>query len=115
MIETSDDYGTQKGLLISPELYRDVFRSHHKRLLNFVKNRTEARVFHHSCGSVYDFINELHNSGVYVLNPVQPRAAKMEPWRFKRDFGGNMVFHGRIDEQYLLSKGTPEEIDAFIG
>jgi len=114
IIETSDDYGTQRGLLISPQLYKDVFKPQHKGLLNFIKSRTDAKIFHHSCGSVYDLIDELHDSGVDVLNPIQPGAAKMEPWRLKGDFGNKMIFHGGIDEQYLLPRGTPEEIDVEV-
>jgi len=114
MIETTDDYGAQNAPLISPQIYRDLLKPQHKRLLNFIKSRTDAKIFLHSCGSVYDLIDEFYDSGVDVLNPIQPRAAKMEPWRLKRDFGDKMVFHGGIDEQYLLPEGTLEEIDAEV-
>jgi uroporphyrinogen decarboxylase len=59
---------------------------------------------------VYDLIPDMLDVGVDVLNPVQVRASKMDPVRLKREFGSNLVFWGGIDEQYLLPRGTPEQI-----
>jgi len=46
----------------------------------------------HSCGSVYDFLDDLIEMGVDALNPVQTDAAKMEPERLKRDYGDRLTF-----------------------
>lgn len=110
MVETSDDYGMQTGPLISPALYREMLKPAHGRLNAFIKERTEARIYLHSCGSIVDILDDLIDAGVDVINPVQPRARGMDTWGLKARFGGRVVFHGGVDEQYVLPHGSPAEV-----
>ncbi|HIE58050.1 MAG TPA: pyruvate, phosphate dikinase, partial [Anaerolineales bacterium] len=82
-----DDLGMQHGLQFHPDLYRRLFKPYHRQLYGRVHERTQAYVFLHTCGSVYDLIPDLIEAGVDILNPVQTSAAKMEPERLKREFG----------------------------
>jgi uroporphyrinogen decarboxylase len=50
-----------------------------KQVFDFIHSRTDAKVFYHSCGSVYDLIPEVIEIGVDILNPVQASAAKNGP------------------------------------
>ncbi len=110
-----DDFGVQAGLQISPAYYRQYFLSHHRRLYGLVHARTQARVFLHSCGSVYDLIPDLIEAGVDVLNPVQTSAAKMEPQRLKHEFGDRLTFWGGgCCPQRVLPWNTPEEVAADV-
>jgi uroporphyrinogen decarboxylase len=110
-----DDLGVQAGLQISPDYYRRYFLSHHQRLYGMVHARTQACVFLHSCGSVYDLIPDLIEAGVDILNPVQTSAAKMEPERLKREFGDRLTFWGGgCCPQRVLPWGTPEEIETDV-
>ncbi len=45
-----------------------------------------------------------------ILNPVQPLARNMEPWRLKEEFGKDLCFLGGIDIQELLPHGTSKEV-----
>ena len=45
-----------------------------------------------------------------MLDPVQVKAAGMEPAALKRDFGGRVCFSGGVDEQELLPTGAPEQV-----
>lgn len=45
-----------------------------------------------------------------ILNPIQTRAAGMEPHLLKKDFGDRLCFHGGVDEQELLPHGNKEEV-----
>jgi uroporphyrinogen decarboxylase len=110
MIETSDDYGMQTGPLISPQLYREKLKPAHQRLNRFIKERTAAKIYLHSCGSIAEMLDDLIDAGVEVINPVQPRARNMESVRLKRRFGTRVVFHGGVDEQYVLPHGSVEEV-----
>jgi uroporphyrinogen decarboxylase len=94
VIGFGDDLGIQTGLQFSPELYRRFFKPHHKRIYGMVHERSQARVFLHSCGSVYDLIPDLIEVGVDILNPVQTSAAKMDPARLKAEFGDQLTFWG---------------------
>ena len=110
MVETSDDYGMQTGPLISPSLYREMLQPAHKRLNQFIKERTDAKIYLHSCGSIVDVLDDLLDAGVDVINPVQPRAKGMDSVQLKSRFGDRVVFHGGVDVQQVLPYGTVEEV-----
>ena len=106
-----DDLGIQRGPLISPAMYRQIIRPYHKRLYDFIHSRTSAKLFMHSCGSVFDLIPDLIEAGVQVLNPIQRSAAKMDIAVMKREFGRELCFWGGgIDVQQVLPYATLERI-----
>lgn len=103
IVETADDYGTQNGPMMSPELFEEMILPRRKKLNAFIHSKApKAKIFHHTCGSVYRLIPGLIEAGVQVLNPVQPSAAEMDTFRLKEEFGDRLVFHGGIDEQTAL-------------
>ena len=73
IVEFNDDLGTQENLMMSPELYRKFIKPRHKLLVKmFKKYAPAAKVFFHSCGSVYKIIPDFIDIGIDILNPVQP-------------------------------------------
>jgi len=107
-----DDLGMQTGTIISPEMYRSFVKPLHTRLYDFIRSRTKARIFLHSCGSVYDLIPDFIEAGVEILSPVQFSAAKMDLARLKREFGKDLTFWGGgVDTQHLLPEGSLAEIE----
>jgi uroporphyrinogen decarboxylase len=60
----------------------------------------------HSCGSIRNFIPDLIEAGIQVLDPVQPHVAHMNSLELKREFGEKLIFHGGIDIQQVLPFGT---------
>jgi len=107
-----DDLGTQQGGLISYDDYLKFYKPYQAEMIKHVKKylRAGAKIIIHCCGSIYQFIEDFIEIGVDVLNPVQPLARNMEPWRLKRDFGGRIAFLGGFDLQQLLPLGTVEQI-----
>ena len=112
-IGCGDDYGTQNGLLLSPEMIARFFMPSLKRHYSLGK-RGGTLCYHHSCGAVFDMIPLFIDAGLDVLNPVQTSAAGMDPARLKRHFGSHLAFHGGIDIQQTLVTGTPEEVRAEV-
>ncbi len=110
IVETSDDYGTQTGLLVSPALYREMLQPSHRRLMEKIKEKTKAKVFLHSCGSISGILEDLIDVGVDIINPVQPLAKDMNSEMLKKRFGSRVVFHGGIDVQRVLPYGSVEEV-----
>lgn len=103
MVETADDYGTQKGPMMSPELFDEMILPRRKKLNAFIHSKApNAKIFHHTCGSIYRLLPNLIEAGVQILNPVQPSAAEMDTYRLQAEFGNKIVFHGSIDEQTAL-------------
>jgi uroporphyrinogen decarboxylase len=111
IVETADDLGQEYGPLMSPDTYRALIKPYHKAYTGFIKEKApHAKVFMHTCGSVHDLIPELIDNGVDILNPIQPRARNMEPWRLKRDFGDALCFHGGIDVVAVLPRLPPQGV-----
>jgi len=110
IVATYDDMGTQQGLFCSRKDYQRFIMPYEKQMIDHIKKYTDAKIYRHSCGSVYEIIPDFIEMGVDILNPVQPLAKNMEPWRLKREFGRDLTFCGGIDIQRLLSQGTTEEV-----
>ncbi len=77
-IVEADDMAGQNGMLISLRTYRNIVKPRHKKLFDFIKARTRAKIFFHSCGAVRKAIPDLIEAGIDILNPVQVSAAGME-------------------------------------
>lgn len=107
---SGDDFGTQLAPFLSPAMFREFIAPCLKARIDHIHTFTDAPFFHHSCGAIYPLIPDLINSGVEILNPIQPRAANMEPERLKHDFGDKLTFYGGVDTQELLPNGTPEQV-----
>jgi uroporphyrinogen decarboxylase len=108
VIMIGDDLAGQSGPLFSPAIYRAVVKPRQKRLVQYIKSRSQARIWYHSCGAVADYIPDLLDNGIDILNPVQLSARGMDPGRLKAAYRGRLVFWGGgIDSQRLLPRATP--------
>jgi hypothetical protein len=108
---TGTDFGTQRGLFISAEAYRDLFKPFHATVNRRVHEKTRWKTFIHTCGSVVNLIPDFIEAGFDILNPVQTAAAGMDPRRLKKDFGDRLVFWGGgVDTQRTMAFGNPDEV-----
>ena len=105
-----DDFGTQKGLLISPEMFRRFFAPRLKEFAAQAKSYG-LKVMLHSCGSIRELIPDIIEIGVDILNPIQANAKGMIPEELKEQFGDSISFHGGIDIQNTLPFGTAEDVE----
>jgi uroporphyrinogen decarboxylase len=106
----SDDLGEQTGPMFSPEIYRKVFKPHHKRLFDVMKSRGHKLLLH-SCGSIRRLIPDLIEVGVDILNPIQVTATGMDTKELKKEFGSELCFWGGgVDTQHILPRGTVQEV-----
>jgi uroporphyrinogen decarboxylase len=104
-----NDFGSQNGLMLSPDLLRELVFPGTKKLIDQAHSHG-LKVIHHSCGAVADIIPDLIAMGVDVIHPIQALATGMEPQNLKSRFGGKVSFCGGVDAQNLLVNGSPEEI-----
>jgi len=105
-----DDFGTQKGLLISVQMFRRYFAPRLKKFAEQAKSYG-LKVMLHSCGSVKELIPDIIEIGVDILNPIQANARGMIPEELKAEFGHQICFHGGIDIQHTLPFGTTEDVE----
>ncbi len=112
----TEDLGTQRALMISPGHFRTMVRPRIAELIAHIKSRSpETRILLHSCGAIVPLIGDLIDIGVDLLNPVQPKAAGMEPRGLKAEFGDDITFHGGVDIQSILCDASPTEIVEHVG
>jgi len=108
-----DDFGSQRGPLISPRSFDGIFAPRKKEFFDMV-HAHGAKVVHHCCGSSRDLIPRFIRAGMDCLQTIQPRAAGMDPYGLKRDFGDRLAFHGAVDVQGWLQHAKPDAIKAEV-
>jgi uroporphyrinogen decarboxylase len=106
-----DDLGGNDGGWMSPDIFRELFKPKYKKMWDFIHSNSGCKVFLHSCGSIYEYIPDLIDAGVDILNPVQTTAANMEPEKLKKEFGKDVTFWGGgCNTRDVLVFGSPEKV-----
>ena len=115
VIMIGDDLAGQGGPLFRPDFYRRVVKPRHKQLVQTIKARTSAKIWYHTCGACREYIPDLLDNGIDILNPVQISAADMYPTQLKAEFGDRLVFWGgAIDTQQVLPFASPDEVREYV-
>jgi uroporphyrinogen decarboxylase len=109
-----DDMGAQGGPIMSLDFYRKHWKAYQKELIQHCKKFTKAKIHLHSCGSNWTYVRDFREIGIDILENVQAKPWRNEPWRLKRDYGNIMCFWGGIDTQELLPFGTLEDIEQVV-
>ena len=106
-----DDLGMQTGAMISPQMYREFFKEHHKLLWNRAKELADVKVMLHCCGGVRGLLRDLIEAGLDAINPVQISCSGMNASELKAEFGRDLTFWGGgCDTRDILPNGTPEQV-----
>ncbi len=114
---SGEDLGTQTSTLFSYQVWQDLiypilarrWKAARKALDKY--GGSHVKLMLHSDGAFRPFIQDIINAGVDVLDPIQGVCPGMELEGLKRDFGQNLVFHGSVDTQYYLPRGSVEEVE----
>ena len=104
-----NDFGSQTGLMVSPELIREFVFPGTKKLIDQAKSYG-LKVMHHSCGSIFPIINDLIELGADIIHPIQALAEDMDAPNLRKHFYKKTAFCGGVDAQYLLVNGNPGDI-----
>ena len=110
IVSFGDDIGVQDSLMMGLEMYRRQVKPFHRRLVEAIKSKTNAKILMHNDGAIFPMIQDLIEIGVDCLNPVQVSARGMETDRLKAEFGANLSFWGAIDTHFALPRGTVEDV-----
>jgi uroporphyrinogen-III decarboxylase len=105
-----DDWGCQKSLLISPDLWRHLFKPLYRDYAELA-HRNGKYVFMHSDGNIIDILDDLIEVGVDAIN-AQIFCMGVEALGLR--FRGRITFWGEIDRQYLLAHGTREQVQVAV-
>ncbi len=108
-IHFADDWGTQSGLMISPGLWRQLFKPLYTR--QFARaHELGLHVWFHCCGNFEGIMDDFHEIGVDVLNISQPNVVDVAA--VGRRLKGRQCFMMPISYQTVSIQGTPQEIYA---
>lgn len=105
------DFGNQRGLMLGQKTFRELYKPFYKEINDWVHKNTGWKTFYHTCGSVYDLLDDFAEMGLDCLNPLQLSAAGMDAKQIKEKYGDKFTFWGGgVDTQHVLPFGTPEEV-----
>lgn len=109
-VSFGDDWGAQDRLMINPSLWRGFFKPRYRCMFKLVHDNY-AYVYFHSDGHILDIIPDLMEIGVDVLNP-QFSCHDLE--RLADTVKGEICISSDVDRQYILPRGTAEEVDGYV-
>lgn len=101
-----DDWGMQNSMLISPAMWRKLFKPLYRDYIE-IAHAHGKYAFMHSDGYILDILPDLIELGLDALN-AQIFCMGVE--KLSERCKGKITFWGEIDRQYLLPYGTAEEI-----
>jgi uroporphyrinogen decarboxylase len=114
-IWTGDDFGSQMGMMVSPRLWRSVFKPRFAEVFQEIRAANpNTLIMYHCDGAISPILDDLIEIGMQVFNPVQPNVPGHEPAVLKEKYGERLSFWGAIDQQALLPLGTSAEIEADV-
>jgi len=108
-IHFADDWGTQSGLMISPGLWRRLFKPRYRRQFAWAR-QLGLETWFHCCGNLTELAGDFHEIGVDVLNIAQPNVVDVPA--VAAELRGKQCFLIPISYQTVSISGTPEEIYA---
>ncbi|MFH1615108.1 MAG: uroporphyrinogen decarboxylase family protein [Planctomycetota bacterium] len=105
-----DDWGLQNQLMISPEMWRQIWKPKYERIYQAAHNH-KMFTFLHSCGNILDILDDLIEIGLDVIHMDQQENMGLE--LLGNRFGGRITFFSPVDIQTVMAKGTLDEIRAY--
>jgi uroporphyrinogen decarboxylase len=106
-IHFADDWGTQSGMMVSPRLWRELFKPRYARQFALA-HELGLHVWYHCCGEFLAIMEDFHEIGVDVLNISQPNVNDLD--EVGRRLRGRQCFMMPISYQTVSISGTPRDI-----
>lgn len=105
-----DDWGTQVALLISPQIWRKIFKPMYKDYVDIIHSKGKYAFFH-SDGNIEAIYPELVEIGIDAINS-QLFCMNLE--KIIDQYGDKITLWGEIDRQGVLPYGNKEDINAAV-
>lgn len=95
VVTLSDDWGSNKRMLFSPALWREMVAPYAARVVRHAKARG-VPVNLHSDGHIMDILDDIIAIGYDSMHPVQ-ESAGMDPRTIKEKYGDRITIYGSLD------------------
>jgi len=113
LLALNDDIGSQRGMIVSPRMWRRWLKPRLAQVIASAKRvRPSIKFRYHSDGVYMPVIPELIEIGVDSLITVQQEV--MDAVAIKHEFGQDVVLEGTIGLQSDLAQGTPDAIHGLV-
>jgi hypothetical protein len=105
-VEFGDDFGTQTGLMISPQIFKDFLKPRYVKMIRKVK-AAGIKVHFHSCGANTDLLEDIADMGIdgYWPQLTSYNLEDLAVFLKKKKIAIALHFRGEI-----MNFGTPEEV-----
>jgi len=113
VVFTADDIAGQRGLMFSPQLWKEQLVPWHKKL-NERLHEHGVKIMYHTDGAAHSVIEDMIKMGIDAWEAVQMDADGMDARKIKKAAAGRLAIHGGISVQQLLPFGTPDEVRSEI-
>jgi uroporphyrinogen decarboxylase len=81
---TGDDFGAQNGMMISPRMWRNIFKPRFAEVFSELKSvNPNVLIMYHCDGAIAPILDDLVEIGLEVFNPVQPNVPGHDPTDLK--------------------------------
>ncbi len=112
-IYITDDYGYKQGLFMSPNNYRTYVLPWIHQICK-TAHKADLKVILHSCGDIFEIFEDLVNTGIDVINPIEPTTANPEYNIFKlhKKYGDKITFCGNLSPQ-MLATGDTSQVETY--
>ncbi len=108
-IHFADDWGTQDGLMISPRLWRQLFKPRYAQQFALA-HELGLHTWYHCCGNFAAIMDDFHEIGADVINISQPNVVDVAEVGLR--LRGRQCFMLPISYQTVSIQGTPQDIQA---
>ena len=109
ILSLGDDIGTQNSLMIDEDTWSRWLQPRLKKVIDTAREvKPDILIFYHSCGYITPFIDKLIETGIDILNPIQPECMNFD--EIYDRFGDRLSFWGTLGTQQLLPYGTRDEV-----
>lgn len=100
-----DDYGSNSGMFMSPQVWRELIKPHLQRVIDSITG--EGVIYeHHCCGYFAPILSEIADMGCSATNTMH---ISNHPAQLKAEIGHKMCFIGGFDTQFMDKADTTEE------
>lgn len=113
IILTGDDYGQQTGLIVRPKMWDEFLADGFAEYMAAITAHG-VKTMHHTCGDVRSIVGRLHESGLDILQSLQPEAYSDYFPEMKEQYGKTLCFQGGISIQQTMPRGTTKDIESEV-
>jgi len=110
IVYTGDDYAGNRGPLMSPKHFRDLFYPGLQRVIQGFKD-LGLLVIKHTDGNLWPILDMIVDSGIDCLDPIDPQAG-MDLAEVKAKYGHRVALKGNVDCAHTMTFGTPKDVAA---